>query len=59
MRIMPPDLTFEQLQWDLEALEKAETAFEAEASSEYDFTPIPKEESQSTDRESDLAAQTV
>ena len=31
MRVMPPDLTFKQLQWDLETLEKAEAAFEIES----------------------------
>jgi hypothetical protein len=34
---MPADLTFEKLTWDLNTLERAEEAFEAEAAREYDF----------------------
>jgi hypothetical protein len=54
---MPPDLTFKQLQWDLETLEKAEAAFEIESAKEYDFTPTPREES--TNQEPELAEQTA
>ena len=57
MRVMPPDLTFKQLQWDLETLEKAEAAFEIESAKEYDFTPTPREES--TNQEPELAEQTA
>ena len=34
---MPADLTFEKLTWDLNTLENAEEAFEAEAARQYDF----------------------
>jgi hypothetical protein len=37
MRVLPADFSLERLQWDLEALEKAEAAFEAEAAREYNF----------------------
>ena len=54
---MPADLTFEKLTWDLDALERAEAAFEAEASREYDFSPVHTEES--IDRESELIEQST
>lgn len=44
MRVMPPDLTFEKLQWDLETLEKAEAAYEAEAAKEYNFEKLAEVE---------------
>jgi hypothetical protein len=34
---MPADLTFEKLTWDLNTLERAEAAYQAEAAREYDF----------------------
>ena len=37
---MPPDFTFAQLQMDLDILEQAERAFEAEAERQYDFDPV-------------------
>ena len=41
MRVMLPDLTFAQSQLDLDNLEKAEAAFEAEAAREYNFEESP------------------
>jgi hypothetical protein len=37
MRFIRSDLTLEKLKWDLDALERAEVAYQAEASREYDF----------------------
>ena len=34
---MPADLTFEKLRWDLNTLERAEVAYQAEADRQYDF----------------------
>ena len=34
---MPEDLTFEKLTWDLNTLERAEVAYQAEADRPYDF----------------------
>ena len=52
MRVLPPDFTFEQLQWDLDTIEKAEAAYQAELGREYDFTSASTEES--TDQEPEL-----
>lgn len=37
MRNVPPDLTLQQLTWDLDNLERAEAAYQAEANREYNF----------------------
>lgn len=43
-RHLPPDLTLKQLQHDLDSLEQAERAYEAEAAATYDFTPAHDQE---------------
>jgi hypothetical protein len=49
---MVAEMTFEQLQLDLDILKQAEDAFEIESAKEYDFTPTPREES--TNQEPEL-----
>jgi RNAse (barnase) inhibitor barstar len=51
-------LTIERIEEDIARLKDAETAYEAEAAKEYDFTPAPREE-KSTDREPELAEQSA
>ena len=50
-------LTLERLQEDINRLKEAEAAYQAEGAATYDFTPVRREESQSTNQESELSPQ--